>query len=264
MAEVGTNQTDCGSVQVSPFVNPQTNAAEEVTGISATLSGSVDFRGVDEVTAWFEYGLAERGSEMTETQKVTLQEPGEFEQLVDQLDSGTTYRFRVHARHEPSDTERVSNAQTFTAQNSSVRVETLEPTDVTSDAATFRANVTKAQAQNPQVFWHLRIGNQGESDFVTDVLDVSGTGQVELRVDGLEFGTRYKVQAVIRTEERDSEGEPVFQFRGDELPLIPSGPNPGTPPDSDEGAGLSVGPIDIPSFAAGLGAGFTADEADLL
>lgn len=199
-----------------------TRQPTDVTQTSATIRGVLTGMGdYENATVGFELwteGDREGTSQTFETGE--RGSAGNFSQDLDGLSEGTTYQYVATA--EAPDGTTVSGSVMTLSPQKGVAVETLEPTDVTTDSATLVGRVTDlAGNRRVRVGHRCWVRGDREATLVESRLEtVRRPETVRAEVSGLEPDREYVAVVYAETDDGEVVGKEVG-FRTEEVPTGP-------------------------------------------
>lgn len=184
--------TDDGTLTVLERPQPavETDGSSDVTATSATLEGTLQQLGDEEVS--FEYratGASEWESTATEARETV----GSFELEATDLEPDTEYRFRAVAEGEWEDDH--GEELGFTTDGRDLAVETEGPTDVGEESVTVHGDLAELDHAEADVAFQWRP--EGEQSWTeTEGIVVDETGAFDEELVDLAPGTTYEYRAI--------------------------------------------------------------------
>jgi subtilisin len=194
-----------------------------------SLVGRVtEMDGIEEVETYFEFWeQGDKDDTLDDESGDDLEEPGQFQEDVDDFEPGTTYVVVAHAYDEDDESVAASGEpKTFSLGNGSggddpsLAVETGQPTPVEEDEVTLVGRVTEMDGIE-EVETYFEFWEQGDESTRDDESgdDLEAPGQFQEDVDDFESGTTYVVVAHAYDEDDESvaaSGEPkTFSLGGE-------------------------------------------------
>lgn len=199
-------------------VEVETRQAQNVFANGADLRGEVTkFQGFDDPgDAFFRWG--EQGGSLPNTLDAgQVNSTGNVKETLSGIDDDKTYEFRfvVQAGSEQDQ----GNTLTFTTPETSISVETLSESGVSSKEATLNGELTEFSGTTNDADVRFEYGEEGAGlNQTIDAGTRSSTGTFDATATGLDTGTTYEYRAVASSTGETSKGG-IVTFTTDDTAL---------------------------------------------
>ncbi|MFW5902918.1 MAG: hypothetical protein ACOCTT_03450 [archaeon] len=174
----------------------------DVTYESAVLNGELlNLSGFEEVEVYFK--VIEKGEpyigDWPSTDKILMNETGEFSYDLSELNYNSTYEFIAVAEQEESyDEGEVKNFTTEEAPDP--EIETIEAKEIDHKSAILKGNLFNVKDEEIEVFFRYR--EEGEEWIETPVQRLK-EGEFNQSIEDLDYGANYEFKAVMKQEEEE-------------------------------------------------------------
>ncbi|MBN1190690.1 MAG: tetratricopeptide repeat protein [Dehalococcoidales bacterium] len=199
-----------GDITFTTLSPPRAIAAEAdpVLFDSAILHGELVTMGTaSTVSIYFEYGQSEAYGSTTSVQIMTA--GGDLTAAISGLNPDTIYYYRVVADGGASGIMLSEGLSFTTSAGEKPDVNSEEATDITGNSAVFHGDL-KSKGNAPSITVYFEYGTDGLLDRETIHQSMTGTGDFEAAVTGLDPGTGYTFRAVAEGYGRDTGEEMGF------------------------------------------------------
>ncbi len=182
----------------TPPALPQvtTQAASNIGYSFATLNGYLSKVGAASCQVWFVYDVVSHTNwedYAYSTPHLTKTSPSSFSYELMDLEIGITYHFRAVASNAAGTV--AGDDVTFTTQVILPSIITLDASNITSNTAILKANLTDLGGANSCQVW-FEYGETTSYGYSTEIQNVSESGEISVEISGLTPGTTYHFRAV--------------------------------------------------------------------